>query len=197
MNAKPIPEMSRIAAKPQEAGLSDYEELKTSALEPVPGPLLYLDQVVPREELQSQSNKASVPETSVREPYTADVLSFDPVVMPKPLPVERERFIALQSWEGKVLGVEKDCFTARLIDEMGSEPDQEVEVPIDEISYPDRPLVQPGATFYWDIGYSEDKSRQRTRASLIRFRRLPAWTKKELDKIKEQAEELGRSSGWE
>ena len=106
-------------------------------------------------------------------------------------------FISLQKWEGIVMEVMDDAFLARLIDLTNKGVDEEAEFPIDEISEEDKPLVRPGAIFYWNIGYHTSYSGQRTRSSIIRFRRLPAWTQREIDAAKREAERIGKALGWQ
>lgn len=105
-------------------------------------------------------------------------------------------FISLQKWEGVVLEVLSDSFLVRLVDLTCTGPDEEAEFPWYEVSEEDRPLVRPGAVFYWNIGYHNSYSGQRTRTSIIRFRRLPAWTGEEIEAAKKEAERLGESIGW-
>jgi hypothetical protein len=105
-------------------------------------------------------------------------------------------FTSLQKWEGVVLEVWEDAFLARLVDLTRPGPDEEAEFPLDEISEEDRPLVRPGAIFYWNIGYHDSSSGQRTRASIIRFRRLPAWRREEIEAARLEAERIRESIGW-
>ncbi len=106
-------------------------------------------------------------------------------------------FISLQKWEGIVMDVMDDAFLARLIDLTQKGTDEEAEFSFDEISEEDKPLIRSGAIFYWNIGYHTSYSGQRTRTSLIRFRRLPAWTQREIDAAKREAERLGKALGWQ
>jgi hypothetical protein len=112
------------------------------------------------------------------------------------LPPAREFFKALQKWEGYVLDVTEDSFRARLVTIEGEGPTQEVEIPLEELVQEDRKLVEPGAVFYWSIGYL-DRPSGRLRTSLIRFRRLPAWSSRELEKARTEAEKLGALLGIE
>lgn len=106
-------------------------------------------------------------------------------------------FISLQKWEGIVMEVKDDAFLARLIDLTNKGVDEEAEFPIDEISEEDKLLVRPGAIFYWNIGYHTSSSGQRTRTSIIRLRRLPAWTQREIDAAKREAERIRKALGWQ
>lgn len=97
----------------------------------------------------------------------------------------------LQEWEGYVLDVGPDNFTARLLDlTAGSSiEEEEAEVPIEEISEQDRVRVQPGAIFRWVIGYERSPAGVRKRVSVIVFRDLPAVTERDLQEGREWASE--------
>jgi hypothetical protein len=118
------------------------------------------------------------------------------VFSPQKTAPRQSAFISLQKWEGVVLAVLSDSFLARLVDLTRTGPDEEAEFPLDEVSEEDRPLIRPGAIFYWNIGYHNSYSGQRTRTSIIRFRRLPAWTREEIEAATREAERLGKSIGW-
>jgi hypothetical protein len=119
-----------------------------------------------------------------------------PIVRLPVLPSIKEKFNSLQTWEGVVMEVLEDSFFARLVDLTESNPDEEAEFPLEEVSEEDRKLVKPSAVFYWNIGYHDSRSGQRTRASVIRFRRLPAWTSKEIETAKREARDLREIIGW-
>lgn len=119
-----------------------------------------------------------------------------PLVLPRIVSRVRDRFISLQKWEGVVCYVNGDSFVAKLTDLTRGGPDEEAEFPLDEISEEDRKLVKPGAVFYWNIGYHDLHRGQRIRSSLIRFRRLPAWTKKEIESARKEAERISNLICW-
>jgi hypothetical protein len=108
-----------------------------------------------------------------------------------------EFFTSLQAWEGIVMEVMADAFLARLIDLTNTGVDEEAEFPIEEISDEDIPLIKSGSIFYWDIGYHTNYSGQRTRISLVRFRRLPARTQREIDAAKREAYRIRKALGWQ
>lgn len=119
------------------------------------------------------------------------------VVVPRRRKMTRQdTFISLQKWQGIVLSTSAESFLARVIDLKGKNPDEEVELPLEEISRADLPLIKPGAIFYWNIGYKDSVNGQRIRASLIRFRRSPEWTEEELARAESEAEELRYQLGW-
>src|SRR5262245_45256350 len=74
----------------------------------------------------------------------APVLAFPSAPLPPP------QFRALQKWEGVVLEVGDNSFTARLVDQSNPNTnDEEVELSLEEISPDDLVLLAPGAIFYW------------------------------------------------
>jgi hypothetical protein len=119
-----------------------------------------------------------------------------PVLGEHQLPVV-DGLIPLQSWECVVLEVSEDSFSARLVDDLGEHPNEEVELSKEELSEFDLDLLERGAIFYWTIGYRQRlPNGARERVSRIRFRRLPAWSKAELAAARERAETLSRELGW-
>jgi hypothetical protein len=109
---------------------------------------------------------------------------------------KEERFHALQQWEGVVDAVSDGTFLARLVDRTADGPDEEAEFDFAEIPSGDRELVSPGAVFYWSVGYGTSASGTRSRASIISFRRLPAWTEVEKRQAKERAQLIAKELGW-
>ena len=112
-------------------------------------------------------------------------------------PTFRGSFQALQKWEGSVLSVGKESFAARLVDLSQPRTDEEAEFAIEEVPPSDRSLVAPGAVFYWQIGYFDAPGGQRRRMSEIRFRRLPAWNRKELEEARARAMDFAKLVQWE
>jgi hypothetical protein len=117
--------------------------------------------------------------------------------LPEPQRKETKALIPLQSWEGVVLEVYESSFLARLVDIQADHPDEEIEIAQDELSPFDLALLESGAIFYWTIGYRQQlPAGARERVSLIRFRRLPAWSDAELIAAREHAETLAEDLGW-
>ncbi len=101
------------------------------------------------------------------------------------------RFIAKQMYEGTVQEIRIEEFTATLRDQLDpSTPRQSATIALDHVWEDDLGLVVPGAVFYWSIGYRIERHGQRYLQSNIRFRRLPVWTKSELKKLAQNAEEF-------
>lgn len=107
------------------------------------------------------------------------------------LPVKfEEKFTSLQKWEGYVIEKKEDSFTARLINRTKDSPEEIAEFDLNEVDKEDLNLVESGAVFYWNIGYLDRKSGGRRRISEIRIRRLPAWSKAELDSAYKEAKKM-------
>ena len=122
----------------------------------------------------------------------SSAFAIRPIPLPVPppsLPPANKYFTALQKWEGYVIEVGSDTFRARLIPIVGEGPDLEAEIYLEEVDLNDRVLIEPGSVFYWSIGYLDGPS-GRARHSVIRFRRLPARTKREMDAINVEVAKL-------
>lgn len=97
----------------------------------------------------------------------------------------------LQHWEGVVYEVDCDSFwaeTSDLTDE--SMPNEQVELPLDDVPIGDRHLLVPGCVFYWSVGYEKLPSGTIRRISEIRLKRTPKWTAKQVKSVEIKAKEL-------
>ncbi len=104
------------------------------------------------------------------------------------------RFEILQRWEGVVESASEDEFEAEISDLTDpSRPNEVATFRMDDVSFDDRALVVPGAAFYWCIGYFISEGGQRSRSSMIRFRRLPLWTQPQLRALRRKGEAIGRA----
>lgn len=93
-------------------------------------------------------------------------------------------------WSGVVISANDQELTVRMEDLLNREnPDELVVLSRDEIDDKDQCLVKPGALFYWNIGYRQGFKCPKERFSIIRFRRLPKWTAKEIKDTENLAEE--------
>lgn len=106
-------------------------------------------------------------------------------------------FVALQEWEGYVTEIFEDSFSAILVDTTleETEPGEQAEFDIEEISNHGQSLLKVGAVFVWTIGYNTVGSTKQ-RSSQIVFRNLPAFSEKELGEAKSEAEQLLHSINW-
>ncbi len=145
---------------------------------------------------KTSSQSFSSEQVTGKESETSEKTFKTPIVRLEAVRFNPDRFLSFQKWEGIVIEVSNTSFVARLIDLTANGPDEEAEFSIEEISKEDRGLLQPGAIFYWNIGYHDTSKGQRIRSSLIRFRRLPVWQKAEIDEAKQNAVKLRDVIDW-
>lgn len=143
---------------------------------------------------------ASPPEEQEQVDRTAPVTVLPPKLLPTNLKGATEpaaMLQPLQSWEGVVLQVKDDTFSVRLVDLSGDRAEEEMELETQELSDFDLELLEPGAIFYWTVGYRVKLPRgARERVSQIRFRRLPAWSRSEIAAAEERAKRLACELDW-
>jgi hypothetical protein len=141
--------------------------------------------------------RSDEPETAWSSPDSSETSRIRKVRLASPLirlpsgTLPKERVRVLQQWEGVVTEVTGDSFFADLQD-LGdsSQPLEIVEIPIEEVSEDDRPLLVEGAIFYWSLGYETSAGGQLRRMSEIRMRRTPRWTKRAIQQVMNRAEKL-------
>lgn len=116
---------------------------------------------------------------------------FENVVRrPIPSPLEYS-FELRQQWEGVVTNVEGDEFSVVLRDLVDpAAPEFDAVLPMEEVSQDDIPLLKNGAILYWTIGYERTRTGQLKRVSNVRLRRLPAWSKADIQRVENRAREL-------
>jgi hypothetical protein len=131
--------------------------------------------------------------TRAEEPSSA---AFVSPIARTPKPARLDRCIVLQKWEGRVEDVSVDSFVATLTDTLGSGPTEVAEFALDELSPFDLPLVLPGAIFYWNLGYRIAAGGQRSRESVIRFRRMPRWSAQDRAEAARRADRWRTQLGW-
>jgi hypothetical protein len=104
----------------------------------------------------------------------------------------------LQEWEGYVWEIGDKTFTARLVDITagGKYEDEIAEFLISDLSDTDTDLLKQGAVFRWVIGYQRQLTGNKRRVSQITFRRLPAWTKRDLIAAAQKASQISESIHW-
>ncbi len=102
-----------------------------------------------------------------------------------------QSFKPLQQWRGTVTTIAESEFDAELRDLTDRTRARETATfRFGELSDGDQDLVQIGAVFYWSIGYELTPTRQRKLVATIIFRRLPRWTKRQLDAVRAMANEI-------
>ena len=102
---------------------------------------------------------------------------------------------SLQKWEDIVEEINEDFFSARVTDKTNNSREEYVEFDLEEIDPDDMNLLKSGAIFYWSIGYYTSQAGQRFRSSEIRFRRLQAWTHRDLEDADNKASKLAKQLG--
>ena len=106
-------------------------------------------------------------------------------------------FVAEQEWEGYVTEIYGEDFKAHLIDLSSEDIEEIAEFSINEVSNTQKELVKEGAVFRWSIGYERLRGGNKRKVSSIIFRRLPAWTKKDLSKSISEVESFQNNIIWE
>jgi hypothetical protein len=98
-------------------------------------------------------------------------------------------FSILQEWEGYVVSISKDTFTARLVDVTKGSimEDEEADFLLSDLGDSDRVKICIGAIFRWIVGYRRSPGGTIDRSSRIKFRDLPGWTERELEKNRQDA----------
>jgi hypothetical protein len=111
----------------------------------------------------------------------------------QPLELTRARFLIFGSWQGTVQRVDNDTFTAYMTDNDERKATEVAEFYKSDLSDEDSELLEEGAVFYWFVGYNDSASGQRSRSSVLRFRRLPPWTEYEDKKAHSWADETAQA----
>lgn len=108
-------------------------------------------------------------------------------------------FEKLQEWEGYVLSIGPEEFTARLVDltRDKTSAEEEAEFLLEDLTKDDIALLAVGSIFRWIIGYQRYGGGPKQRVSQLVFRRIPAWTKRDFDHAKSAGEKLYESTEWE
>lgn len=104
----------------------------------------------------------------------------------------RGSLIPLQEWEGVVEWVQSEEFGAILVDVGDSSVLEQTVFSRDEVSPDEDELIKPGAVFRWVCARRISETGQRWNEWFLSFRRLPAWTDRELAQADERAVELDR-----
>ncbi len=109
---------------------------------------------------------------------------------------QRPYYLPDISWEGMVLKVNDDSFVARLTNINDPFEQEEAEILNDSVSDQNNlKLGAPGAIFFWSI-CKRVKGRRSEQYSTILFRRLPVWSKHEIEKAFQEAANLKQELDW-
>jgi hypothetical protein len=91
---------------------------------------------------------------------------------PPPRAGEIVRFIALAEWRGRVDAIGGETFKATVWARATQGLQEQAEFSQSQLSAADRGRLEPGAQFYWTVGYTENTLGERASTSRIRFRRM-------------------------
>jgi hypothetical protein len=101
-------------------------------------------------------------------------------------------FKSTKKWEGMIVDIMDDSFSARLVGDDTSQDDEYTTFTFEEIDPADHELIVPGAIFYWNIGYTINSVGTKTRDSIIIFRRSPRWSPSDRREIVEDSKKILR-----
>ena len=90
----------------------------------------------------------------------------------------------IQLWEGRVLEVDlqNELMQVLLTAKIGQIPEHSAEIELQWVSEQDRDLVVAGAVFYLTL-YKQTRRGSIKNSQELRFRRRPAWSKQQVQKI--------------
>jgi hypothetical protein len=146
-----------------------------------------------RSEFAHLENDSSKARKSVKMPSSA--VEFISIPRVSALKSVREGALAsvIHIWEGTVVSVDVGAgvMDVRLDDRSGAVASHFAEISLEWVVDQDKELVEPGAIFYWTL-YKEIKRGSISNAEEIRFRRLPNWTKVQLDNVTTEAANLAK-----
>ena len=104
--------------------------------------------------------------------------------------------LTFQKWKGVVKDISEKTFVGQLTDLLANVPEEQAEFFRDDIQEDDKDLLAIGAVFYWHIGYVYSSSNQVTRASFLRFQRLPLYNRDGVEMAKKKAEDIRNNITW-
>lgn len=106
-------------------------------------------------------------------------------------PVEEVRAAPIEVWEGEVKSIDAQRQTMHvyLRSKIAHFEDHAGEIALEWVAEQDKDLVHPGAVFYWTL-YKETRRGSIRNSQELRFRRLPNWSRAQLQKIRNEASKL-------
>ncbi|WP_146217302.1 hypothetical protein [Dyella sp. AtDHG13] len=109
---------------------------------------------------------------------------------------ESEAAALIQIWEGTVEEVLPDqkALRAVLRAKLGDVPDHYADIGLEWVSEQDRDLVSPGAVFYLSLYKATKPNGAKVNSEELRFRRLPAWTRRDIARINHEVARLRGSA---
>ncbi|WP_131679668.1 hypothetical protein [Metapseudomonas furukawaii] len=139
-------------------------------------------------DLNEPDNSLAKPQSPIEQPAQTRILhSFE----------FECSFVAEQEWEGCVTWFDDKQFHAHLLDLTNEGIEEEAVFDIGEISSIHHDLLKEGALFRWSIGYQRQKGGTRSKVSSLVFRRLPAWSARDIERSKKEADDLLADLQWD
>ena len=101
-------------------------------------------------------------------------------------------FIPVLEWEGWVEEIDGDTFYARLVNlsDENKIPREIAEFCMDDLSNSDQKKLELGSILKWELGTEMSPSGQRKHASRVHLRQFSEITKKDLERIDNEVDEL-------
>lgn len=108
-------------------------------------------------------------------------------------------FKSQMDWVGHVIDIDQrnKSFNAQLHGKDESGTYEVAEFDFEEVSRDDLKLLRKGAVFYWSVGFGYEPGGQRSRKSLLKFKRSVPLETDEFDKIMDDASALAKEIAWE
>src|SRR5262249_39394679 len=108
-------------------------------------------------------------------------------------------FVTEQRWQGYVTEVTVEAFHGIVFDTKIADQSffETAEFAVCDVAELMRPLIKPGAIFFWDIGFEVEASGQRVRRSIVSFPMIPVHTKQQLNDAQQRAKKRFESLGWD
>lgn len=153
-------------------------------------PVELVDQYTFPSEIEEASEYS--PASSIQEPPRR----FGPPIAEVWTPISADTK-PIQIWEGKVLNVEpgRKVMSVLLNAKIGDIARHTATIDLEWVSDQDRDLVIPGAVFYLTLYKRTKRGGSIENSQELRFRRLPSWTQKDLDRIEMDMEMLSSKIG--
>lgn len=99
-------------------------------------------------------------------------------------------FEITEKWEGNVVQISDEFFSADLVSLTKEMPLEQIDLPHDQVQPEDRELLKLGASFYLTVGHAFKKSGERGVQMVLRFKRLPDIPKNYTKKLSQIAKRL-------
>ncbi len=136
----------------------------------------------------AEERPASTQENEVRKTIQFDSEQDAPRTTTLPLTVE-EYFKPIKNWEGVVESVLAKSFiaTMRDTDNPADRGEEQFEIDLEDVDPGDRDLALPGGIFYFTVGYRIRRGGTRIKGTQIVFRRMPLWSKNDIQRANVRA----------